>query len=48
MIDTQELLRLAVSNDIIDLNDVQAKLEMKKRATIPAESRLFFHGWSLF
>lgn len=34
MIDTQELLRLAVSNDIIDLNDVQAKLEMKKRAEI--------------
>ena len=32
MLDTAELLRLAVKNDIIDLDDVQARLEMKNRA----------------
>ena len=34
MLDTAELLRLAVKNDIIDLDDVQARLEMKNRAEI--------------
>lgn len=34
MLDVGELLRQAVGNDIIDLNDVQAKLEMKKKSEI--------------
>ena len=34
MLDIGELLRQAVGNDIIDLNDVQAKFEMKKKSEI--------------